>query len=799
MADVRCPMCSKPNAADAEVCAFCGARLKPLVLRPGGEAPAPKPETPKAEPGETSAAGEAPPDWLARIRAQVSEEQEPAEEEAPEEDWLARLRSQEAEAPEPVSAAPPPTPPAAEPAAPQPPGAPSVPDWLGRLREVDSGGEEGPPEGEVPDWLSEFGGEAKVEGEAKAPPSGPPPTQEVPEWLARIREHTTVPQAPAEAEPDEDWISGLREQGAGAPPLAREAKAAPEPPKSKPPTIPPKPGVVPEALKSKPMRVPPAEPPPEPTPSFEGEPGRPAVVWEPRAPEPARTPPPSRPPMRPPPSKPPTKPPLSPPPSKPPALTGQTPGLEGGLLEKPAWLEELSAVSREAPPSKPGLPHVPALIMGEEGAEPAPPEPQVPEAPQPAAEVGLEALEVPDWLSEVSAPEAGGKPEGEAKPDLAPATLPAWLEAMRPVETFRSIEIGPEEEQAVESAGPLAGLRGVLLAEPVVAIPRTASVSPDRLDVTERQYAQADLLRRLVEDEQREVPVVARRKAGLPFARWAIALAMLVGVMAPIALSTPLFPLPSAQPQELPPLINLVNALPADRPVLIVFDYEPGFSGELDAVAAPLLGQLMARRLRIATLSTRPTGPALAQNLMSQTGARFGYVDGQDFTQLGYLAGGTAAIQWFAAAPRDTVLSGFGGPELPDGTRGPSGWSSPVVDGVQRLSDFGMVAVITAGMESARAWAEQAPPWLGGRPLVMVATAGLEPLVRPYFEALHPQVNGVLIGLPSAVAYDVSNGQSGVAQTLWSAFGAGLLVAVLALAAGGAYGLAAMLLRRGRG
>jgi hypothetical protein len=174
-------------------------------------------------------------------------------------------------------------------------------------------------------------------------------------------------------------------------------------------------------------------------------------------------------------------------------------------------------------------------------------------------------------------------------------------------------------------------------------------------------------------------------------------------------------------------------------------------------------------------------------------------VDGQDFTQLGYLAGGTAAIQWFAAAPRDTVLSGFGGPELPDGTRGPSGWSSPVVDGVQRLSDFGMVAVITAGMESARAWAEQAPPWLGGRPLVMVATAGLEPLVRPYFEALHPQVNGVLIGLPSAVAYDVSNGQSGVAQTLWSAFGAGLLVAVLALAAGGAYGLAAMLLRRGRG
>ncbi len=55
---------------------------------------------------------------------------------------------------------------------------------------------------------------------------------------------------------------------------------------------------------------------------------------------------------------------------------------------------------------------------------------------------------------------------------LAPATLPSWLEAMRPMETFRPVvEIQPEEEQQVEAAGPLAGLRGVLLAEPVVAMP----------------------------------------------------------------------------------------------------------------------------------------------------------------------------------------------------------------------------------------------------------------------------------------------------------------------------------------
>ena len=56
----------------------------------------------------------------------------------------------------------------------------------------------------------------------------------------------------------------------------------------------------------------------------------------------------------------------------------------------------------------------------------------------------------------------------------------------------------------------------------------------------------------------------------------------------------------------------------------------------------------------------------------------------------------------------------------------------------------------------------------------------------------------LLIGLPAAVAYEVNNGQSGDAHVLWSAFGAGMMAAMLALAAGGIYGVAVMLLRRFR-
>ena len=82
---------------------------------------------------------------------------------------------------------------------------------------------------------------------------------------------------------------------------------------------------------------------------------------------------------------------------------------------------------------------------------------------------------------------------------------------MRPVGTFRSVvEILPEDEQAVELAGPLAGLRGVLMAEPIVALPRITGVGSTRLSISERQVTQADLLQKLVQDELRELPTVGR-------------------------------------------------------------------------------------------------------------------------------------------------------------------------------------------------------------------------------------------------------------------------------------------------
>ena len=80
-------------------------------------------------------------------------------------------------------------------------------------------------------------------------------------------------------------------------------------------------------------------------------------------------------------------------------------------------------------------------------------------------------------------------------------------------------------------------------------------------------------------------------------------------------------------------------------------------------------------------------------------------------------------------------------------------------------------------------------------PLVMVLSAGAEPLVRPYFEAQEQfpgerRVDGILSGLPAAVSYELQNTRPGVALERWNPFGSGMLAAELILLAGAGYGIA---------
>lgn len=710
MAEIRCPMCSAENPADAQVCVECGARLTPLIA--GEESTESKPDFGAAggQGGQTSE-GE---DWLERIRRDVEAQPDDEPEEALEV-------------------------PAGE-----------APDWLSQLREADSGYEEGPPEGEKPEWIDEFiaaGDQAPAEeGRSVEGLTEEGQAEDVPDWLARIREKTQSQDVDAGA-PQDDWITSLREEGASAEPQptgleelqpAPEEESEPELPLSAPLDL--------GALSS----VPP--------------PDKPSGEWE--------------------------------------RFVEQTEaGPEESLAAGAPAEFGPGGFADEESEGETELPHVPALITEDDEKSEEKPIIEIDEKV-------LDSAELPGWLEQIK-PALAALEEEEAaqgeetstgdEVDLAPATLPSWLEAMRPVDAFRpEIDIEPEEEQPIESAGPLAGLRGVLMAEPVVAKPRTSSASASRLEVTERQYAQAELLQRLVEQESREVRVGPEKPFSLPITRWLVTLVLLVAILLPYGfdqIGIEGFRTPNVVSPDLPPLITLVNDLPAERPALVVFDYTPGYSGELDTVASSLLTHLGNRGIPIVTLSTRVTGPPLAERLLRDVLGPDAESE-QRLIHLGFLSGGPTAIQLFAVSPRDAILTGF---RLPDGINRQNVWSSPLLQDIRRLSDFGAVVVITAGTETARTWAEQTHPWIGESPLVMVLSAGTEPLIRPYYESLDRQVDAILTGLPSAVAYQQNTGQQTTALQGWDSFGSGLLMVELILVAGMGYGVFRWLVERRSG
>jgi hypothetical protein len=447
----------------------------------------------------------------------------------------------------------------------------------------------------------------------------------------------------------------------------------------------------------------------------------------------------------------------------------------GELPPEPSWMSELMP-AQAAPASPRPLPHAPALMTGEDL--------QGPDIL--GQDVIPEGVGLPEWLGQIKADEAELGSSGDSKADLAPATLPAWLEAMRPVDSFRSgVEIIPEEEQVVEAAGPLAGLRGVLLAEPVVAIPRMAATEASVLEVTERQFAQAELMHRLVEDEEREYSPAPPKRLRVPWTRWMVSVVLLVAAALPTIVGYPVFPLPAKEPLELGTLVNVVAGAPPNRPVLIVIDYEAGGAPEMQAVLEPMLDQMMQQRLSLVMVSTRTAGAILADQALQATGGAYGYINGQDYVNLGYLAGGSTGAQLFAQDPRQAPLAGFSLPLAPDGTTLSSPWQVPMLGNVDELADFGMMAVVSGSGESARMWIEQAEASLGASPLVLLVTAGADPLVRPYYEAQNPQVDAMLAGLPAAVSYSIRVGQPGMAFTLWNAFGLMVVAAEVILLLGG--------------
>jgi hypothetical protein len=777
-------MCGKNNPDDQDVCRFCGARLRPVW-----------------ETGQSQASDADLPDWLTGL----GDSGKPAQPEAELPDWLSGLRDETGAQSFPSD------PDSVRTAQPQDADA-DASGWLkGIFAESSFSGDEeaaARPLDDLPDesgdWLSRIGASANATDEQPEMPAGP----EADDWAARIGHETP------------DWLKAISDE----PPATGPAPAAAEelPDWLKPADEPSRPAEqvqsdvpdfeTPDWLKEiagEPDEI--AAPEPEAWTPAEG--GEDLPAWLTFAGQES-------------------------PPSEPEPQAGAQD------FEISAWLSQSAETSPQAESDAPQPAGEDSGMLSwldaleDETQEPAPasetPEQAIEandlswlddlestysglaiESDQPGAgsdaltvganmdeDGSLERGDLPAWLmgavaAEPSASEtvepAGG--EGEES-GLKVEELPSWLQAMRPVgpAMLDPDVAGDTEPQPLEGAGPLAGLRGVLPAEPDIAQVEKPPVYSARLRVSEAQEVQAKMLADLLEAEVQPREALTRPAlASTTVMRVAIALALMLALLAPIVTGLPAF-LPPVIPPEVAAVHDLVGGLPTGAPVLVAIDYDPGFSAEMDAIARTTLAHVISAGAVPVMISTTPTGPMQAERLIGQVAAdSFPLAATQDYINLGFVPGGAMGISSFIQSP---------GATLPLELTGLNAWSFPALQGVDSLAGFRLILVATESSERARSWIEQIQSQAGALPeippLVMLVSAQTAPMVRPYYQARPAQVQGLVSGLDGALAYETGVAQRGPAAQYWSPFNVGLAIAALLMFLGAMINLLAQRLPAGR-
>jgi len=393
------------------------------------------------------------------------------------------------------------------------------------------------------------------------------------------------------------------------------------------------------------------------------------------------------------------------------------------------------------------------------------------------------SMDAPDWLSSLEPEQRAAKSSSAFVQDdvpveaLEPGELPSWVQAMRPVESVVGDAKQQEpDEQVVESQGPLAGLSGVLPAGPGLGALRKPPAYSIKLQTNESQQRHAAHLEQMVAAENQATQ--AGKSAGVfstRILRWVVSALLLLAVAFPTILGTQSVPGFLGYPSEMGPTVNQIDGLPVNSSVLLIFDYQPAFVGEFHAAAGPLIDYLITiKGSRLAMVSTIPTGPALAEQFMQSTQAEHLYQAGQQYVNLGYISGGTAGVINFIQDPLAAA------PAL---LNEQSVWSLPPLDGVQSLSDFSMLIVLTDNSDTGRVWVEQAAQYMDTiSPMIMVVSAQAEPMIRPYYDA--GQIQGLVVGLTGGKALEAYVGPR-VGRAYWDAFSYGLLVAEILILVGG--------------
>lgn len=227
--------------------------------------------------------------------------------------------------------------------------------------------------------------------------------------------------------------------------------------------------------------------------------------------------------------------------------------------------------------------------------------------------------------------------------------------------------------------------------------------------------------------------------------RW-VFLAMALAVAGPIlVMGLTRKTLPETPTDASRAVFRAVQSLPQGSTVLLAFDFDPGSAGELEPMGVNMARHCALRGHKMVFISLWPLGGQMIdQTIEKVIRADFPHLqDGVDFVNLGFQAGNEQVMR--------VVLTDFKR-AFPTTKSGRATADLPILQGIQRVGDFALLAEVSAGYPGSKEWVQYVVSASGGKLLMVSGCTGVQtPQLYPYFPG---QISGLLGAIKGAAEYE---------------------------------------------
>ena len=191
-------------------------------------------------------------------------------------------------------------------------------------------------------------------------------------------------------------------------------------------------------------------------------------------------------------------------------------------------------------------------------------------------------------------------------------------------------------------------------------------------------------------------------------------------------------------------VFNELNKLNEGDKVLVSFEYGASTKPEIHPMSVAVLQHLFSKGVKIYTVPLWPEGLMMAKYAIQEVvdSKLFNIKEHVDYVSLPYKAGGEIIIRGIATDLRSIFTQDVNNILLKE---------IPMMEGVNRVSDFDFVFDLSAGVPGNAEWVQFAcdefnVPLSSGCTSIMVTDA------IPYVES--GQIRGILAGMPGAAEYE---------------------------------------------